>query len=494
MENPSFLAFDIGAASGRAILGSIIDNKLNLKEILRFPNEMIFSNGHYFWDINKLFEEIKKGIKICINTEKQIPLSIGIDTWGVDFVLLDNKNNFVELPYVYRDKLFEGKKEEFFKIMPAKELYALTGTQFLPFNSVFQLFALINEKPELINKAEKLLFMPDALNFLLCGTKKSEYTIASTSQLLNPFNKEWEKKVFIKLGISTDLMCDLIFPGQKLGFLKEKMCEELSIKPIPVVAVGSHDTASAIAAIPSSGKNNAYLSSGTWSLMGIELDESLISSDAEKFQFTNEGGVDNKIRFLKNICGLWLLQECKRSWKTVENYSYNELTELAKKGKAFSSFIDPDDACFLKPENMPEEIKKYCKKTRQTVPENHESIVRCIFESLALKYRFVLDQLKEISAFKIEALHIIGGGSQNELLNQYTANAAGLKVIAGPAEATAIGNILIQARAMGYFNTLEEIRKCVANSFDLKIYLPENIEDWNKAYHDFRFQISDIRY
>ncbi|MFC2132161.1 rhamnulokinase family protein [Bacteroidota bacterium] len=490
MSDSAFLAFDIGASGGRAILGTINNNKLEIKEIYRFPNKMIYINGHYHWDIYSLFENIKTGISLCVKVEKQIPCSIGVDTWGVDFVLLNSEGEFTSLPFAYRDSMFNGKREEFFQIMPAEELYKLTGIQFLPFNSIFQIFAVKKNKPELLEKSDKLLFMPDALNYMLTGIKKTEYTIASTSQLLNPSTKYWEEKIFDKLNISSDLMCEIVYPGEKIGDLNKDLCKELGIDPIPVVAVGSHDTASAIASVPVIENNWAYLSSGTWSLIGVELEQPLINKQAEKLQFTNEGGVENSVRFLKNICGLWLLQECKKVWEKENDYSYEELIGLSKKGKAFRSIIDPDAADFLNPTNMPEAIREYCKRTDQPVPEDHASIVRCILESLALKYKYVLDQLQETTSDTIKNLHLIGGGSKNDILNQYTANATGLKVIAGPSEATSIGNILMQAKAMGNVNSIQEMRLITANSFELKTYLPTDLKSWDEASEKFRLLVS----
>lgn len=482
MSYPSFLAFDIGASSGRAILGSLDNKKLTVREIYRFPNNMILRNGHYYWDIYKLFEEIKEGLDCCINREKIIPESIAVDTWGVDFVLLDRNGEFIDLPFAYRDSLFEGKKEEFFQRMSAEELYNLTGLQFLPFNSVFQLYAISLAFPDLLKKAVKLLFMPDAINYFLTGETKSEFTIASTSQLLNSDNNDWEKKIFDIIGISNELMCDIIYPGETIGYLNKNLCKQFGIDTIKVVAAGSHDTASAIAATPAEGRNWAYLSSGTWSLMGVELEKRIVNTTARELQFTNEGGIEKTIRFLKNISGLWLLQECKKNWDREKDYSFADLIESSGSATPFRSIIDPDAAVFLNPEDMEEAIKEFCRKTDQLVPANRPSIVRCILESLALKYRYVIDQLTKLHPEAINDLFIIGGGSKNHVLNQYTANATGLQVTAGPAEATSIGNILMQAKALGYLSSLQEMRSVTMLSFELKTFVPEDVERWNDVF------------
>jgi len=481
MTNSQYLAFDIGAGSGRAILGTLTGCKVTLEEIHRFPNEMIFRDGHYFWDINRLFEELMTGLRLCVKKLNVIPVSIGIDTWGVDFGLLDGNNQLIGNPFAYRDLLTEEAMEQVFKVIRPKELYARTGIQFLRFNTIFQLWALKKKFPNLLLQADKLLFIPDLLGYLFTGIVFSEYTIASTSQMLNPKTRNWYPDLLMKLGLPIHVLDDIIEPGTEIGPLKPGILSELGINAISVVAVGAHDTASAIAAIPAEGKNWAYISSGTWSLMGIETDQPILTAESFKYLFTNEGGVGKTIRYLKNITGLWLLQECKKIWDKEEEISFTELISRCKKAKAFRSIVDPDDPMFMNPENMPATIREYCLKTGQDAPETIAEFTRCIFESLALKYRVVLDQLRQVSPHPIEKIHMIGGGTLNSLLCQFTADATGLPVIAGPAEATALGNILVQIACHQGLSGLETLRAYSLNSVKTKTYQPKNKSTWDKV-------------
>lgn len=480
MTNYQYLAFDIGAGSGRAILGTLDGCKVTLEEIHRFPNEMILRDGHYYWDINKLFGELMTGLRICVKKLNVIPVSIGIDTWGVDFGLLDGNNQLIGNPFAYRDSLTEEAMEQVFKSIRPKELYSKTGIQFMRFNTLFQLWALKKKFPNLLLQADKLLFVPDLLGYLFTGNVFSEYTIASTSQLLNPKTRNWYPDLLIRLGLPIHVLEDIVEPGTQIGTLKPGILSELGINPISLIAVGAHDTASAIAAIPAEGRNWAYISSGTWSLMGIETDEPILSDDSFKYLFTNEGGVGKKIRYLKNITGLWLLQECKKIWDKDGETPYSELIGQCKKVKAFRSLIDPDDPMFMNPENMPAAISEYCRKTGQAVPETQAEFARCIFESLALKYRDVLGQLMQVSPHPIEKIHMIGGGSLNAMLCQFTADATGLPVIAGPAEATALGNILVQIASHQGLEGLDTLRAYSLNSVTTITYLPKNKGAWDK--------------
>jgi len=360
----------------------------------------------------------------------------------------------------------------------------------MQFNSIFQLFVNHKEKTPQYEVAKELLFMPDALSYLFCGVKKNEFSIASTSQLLKPGKLEYEEKIFDRLGINKSIMQEIVLPGTVLGMIKPEIQKETGSKEIPVIAVASHDTASAIASVPASGKNWVYISSGTWSLMGIESDKPLISKEILDLNFTNEGGVEGTTRFLKNIMGMWLLQECRRSWSAQKEYSWGEMVELSTGSQPFKCLVDPDDATFLNPENMPDAIRNFCLKSGQPAPETHGEYIRCIFESLALKYRLTLESIQSVSNQPIEKVHIIGGGANNELLCQYSANAIGLPVVAGPTEATAIGNIMIQAEAMKAVASLEEIRTMVGNSFETKTFEPENHELWKKQLERFRKIIS----
>jgi rhamnulokinase len=481
MINTQYLAFDIGAGSGRAILGTLDGCQVKLQEIHRFPNEMVLRDGHYYWDINKLFTELMTGLRICIKTHNVIPVSIGIDTWGVDFGLLDGSSQLIADPFAYRDSLTEEAMEQVFKVIRPKELYAKTGIQFMRFNTLFQLWAMKKQFPTRLLQADKMLFIPDLLGYLFTGIIYSEYTIASTSQMLNPKTRNWYPDLLMRLGLPIHILDDIVEPGTQIGTLKPGILSEMGVNSISLVAVGAHDTASAIAAIPAEGKNWAYISCGTWSLMGIETESPIVTEVSFKYLFTNEGGVGKKIRFLKNITGLWLLQECKKIWDKERELPYAEIIAQCKKVKPFQSIIDPDDPCFMNPENMLVAIRDYCLRTEQTAPETIPEFARCIFESLALKYRIVLDQLKEVSPFPIEKIHMIGGGSLNTLLCEFTADATGLPVIAGPAEATALGNILVQVACHQGLSGLDTLRAYSLNSVKTITYMPKNRSAWQKA-------------
>ena len=491
MTTRNFLAFDLGASSGRAILGTISDNKLSLKEIHRFDNQMVEINGSFYWNIFSLFGELKTGLKKCIHDFGIQPESVGVDTWGVDIALLDRNGMIVGLPYDYRDSRTDTAMEEVFKVIPKKELYLMTGIQLMQFNTLFQLYAYKRDRSPLLEITTDILFMPDALGYLFSGVKKNEFSIASTSQFLKPGKLEYEQKLFDAIGFDINLMQELVLPGTILGDIKPDIQKETGSAPIPVVAVAAHDTASAIASVPATGRNWAYISSGTWSLMGIESDHPLISEEIQKLNFTNEGGVEGTTRFLKNIMGLWLLQECRRTWSAEHDYSWPEMVEMSLNAQPFKCLIDPDAREFLNPGDMPAAIAAFCAKTGQPEPETHGEIIRTIFESLALKYRLTLDSIREVSMGEIEKIHIIGGGANNELLCQYAANATNLQVYAGPTEATAIGNIMMQAKALGAVSSLGEIRQMVFNSFETKIFYPQDANSWNAEYQRFKNLIAN---
>jgi rhamnulokinase len=485
MSKNHFLAFDLGASSGRAMLGTLENNRLKLTEVHRFKNQMIRIQGTYFWNLFSLFDELKTGLKKCVSELKIQPQSIGIDTWGVDYALVTKQGRLSGLPFAYRDHRTDNSMEQFFQRMPKKETYLLSGIQFMQFNTLFQLFASVQNKDQELKTAEKLLFTPDALNYLFTGVQKNEYSIASTSQMLKPGKPEWEYKLFDAAGIDRKLGCEIVLPGTLLGNILPEIQEETGSGIIPCVAVASHDTASAVASVPAEGKNWAYLSSGTWSLLGIESTQPLVSEKSLEMNFTNEGGVEGTTRFLKNIMGMWLIQECKRIWDQKNEITWQEIVDLSNKAISFKCLINPDDSVFLNPGNMPQAIQNYCRKTKQTVPETKGEIARCIYDSLALKYKYTLGQIETITGGKIEKLHIIGGGANNELLNQFTANATGIPVIAGPTEATAIGNILMQAKALDVLNSLQEAREVVKNSFGVKIYIPFAKTEWENAFDKF---------
>jgi len=444
MSTDNYLAFDLGASSGRAIVGIFDHDKPTLQEVHRFPNRMVKLLGHFHWDILQLFDEMKTGLAKTAAAGYSDIKSIGVDTWGVDFGLIGRNGALLGNPYAYRD-MSEASMLNAFEKMSRSEMYEKTGIQFMPFNSIFQLYRLVDEQNPILAVAEKLLFIPDLLNYFLCGEMVSEYSIASTSQLIDPWQKIWRDDLFERLGLPRSIMCDIVPPGTKIGTLRKEIAEEVGLPRVDIVAPACHDTASAVAAVPAEGSNWAYLSSGTWSLIGIESAEPIINEKALAGNFTNEGGVNGKIRFLKNVAGLWLLQRCRADWaKEGADLSFAELTQLAEAAGPSPCHIDPDDARFANPANMPDAIAAYCRETEQQAPENKGQTVRCILESLARKYKEVIDNLETLLPRPLERLHIVGGGSKNLLLNRLTEVETGLKVFAGPAEATAMGNLLIQ--------------------------------------------------
>ncbi|RPI00597.1 MAG: rhamnulokinase [Calditrichaeota bacterium] len=442
------LAFDLGASSGRAMLGSVDDEIITLTEIHRFPNRMVNILGHYHWDILSLFEEIKTGLAKTAQAGHTDILSIGIDTWGVDFGLIARDGSLLASPYAYRDMVNDDVMKRTFQKLSREELYRLTGIQFMPFNSIFQLYRLVEEESPLLQVAGRLLFMPDLLNYLLTGVQVSEYTIASTSQLLDPYKRNWHEELFARLGLPLHIMAEIVPPGTTIGRLRREIAEETGLPPVQVIAPASHDTASAVAAVPAAGDRWAYLSSGTWSLLGIDSPQPIINDDALRYNFTNEGGIDGKIRFLKNTAGMWIVQQLREAWdKAGEPLSYTELVRLAEESGSAPQRIDPDDQAFAKPTDMSVAIIDYCRRTRQPEPTTKGQFIRCVLESLAAKYQQVVESLNSLLPQPIQRLHIVGGGSQNQLLNRLTEQATGVQVIAGPAEATAIGNIKVQHRA-----------------------------------------------
>ncbi len=484
MRPERFIAFDFGAESGRAILGSLEGKKIRLEELHRFPNKQINISGHIHWDMTYLMEELKKGLRAAVESGYRELLGLGVDTWGVDFGLVGRDNQILGHPYAYRDSRTQGMMEKAFQLMPRERIYQSTGIQFMPFNSVFQLLSMVESGSPLLEQCQTLLFMPDLFNFLLTGQKCSEYTIASTSQLLNAKQKIWELEIFEKLGLPFDIMAPLVQPGTSIGRLRPEIAEETGTLSLDVIAPACHDTASAVAAVPAQSSNWAYLSSGTWSLLGVETDAPVITQDSLKNNFTNEGGVGGMIRFLRNTMGLWLLQRCLKTWQEQgDSLDYDELEGLALEEKEFKCFVDPDDQSFLNPPDMPAAIVEFCRKTGQPYPEKKGEFVRCILESLALKYRFLIEKINSMSPKPVEVLHIVGGGSRNELLNQFTANATGFPVIAGPVEATAAGNIMVQAIAKKILSGIEEGRKVIARSFPLKDFHPADQDRWSEVYN-----------
>lgn len=485
MNNSHFLAFDIGASSGRAILGTLKNNRLELVEVHRFINKMTKINGSYFWNIYGLFDELKTGLRKCITEFEIQPESIGIDTWGVDYSLIDKDGFLVGLPFAYRDHRTDNSMEQFFQNFSKKETYLLSGIQFLQFNTLFQLYSSVQNNYSGLKTAESLLFTPDTLNYFFTGIKKNEYTIASTSQLLKSGKAEWEIKLFEAAGISNQLQVEIVQPGTKLGSLLPEVLEETGSNSIPCIAVAGHDTGSAIVSVPAEGGNWAYLSSGTWSILGIESFKPLVSEETLEMNFTNEGGVEGTTRFLKNIMGMWLIQECKRIWDLETEMSWQEIVDLSNTAQPFECLINPDKQVFLNPGDMPKAIKSFCAETGQKIPENKGEIARCIYDSLVLKYKHTIKQIESVTGKTIEKLYVIGGGANNLNMNQLIADATGIPVYAGPTEATAVGNIMLQAKALGKVNSLEEIREIVRKSFDVKEFIPSPKLDWESAYSKF---------
>jgi len=478
----NFFAVDIGASSGRTMLGTLFDNRMEITEITRFSNPLIEINNHFFWDLPYLHTAIIEGLKKV--SEQRIEISsIGIDTWGVDFAMFDKNGELLGNPYAYRDPHTFAAMDKYLKINPKKEVYKATGIQIMNFNTLFQFFALNLGDSVAFKNTAKFLFIPDALSYFLTGKMVTEYTIASTSQTLNPFTKKFDEKLLASVGISADKFAPIVMPGTVVGQLSPEICRQTNLNPLPVVAVAGHDTASAIAAIPALDEHFAYLSSGTWSLMGIELKEPVVNEQSYQLNFTNEGGINGTIRYLKNICGMWLLERCRAEW--IENYSYNELIEQCDHCTPFQFLINPDDEVFANPENMLQAIYDYCMRVWGNAPSSIGEYVRCIFESLALRYRQVFEMLKTVSPFTIKKLHVIGGGSKNSLLNQFTANSLGIPVIAGPSEATALGNVMVQALANKTVADFTEMRKIVNRSVETVCFNPQNVELWDDAYRKY---------
>lgn len=480
MDKKYFFAVDLGATSGRTIVGTLDDGKVILEELTRFDNNLIEANGHFYWDIYALYFEIIKGLKAAKQRDLCIT-SIGIDTWGVDFVCIAEDGS-VSQPIAYRDPhTFDAMDDYLENVMSREKVYDVTGIQFMNFNSIFQLYAMKRAGNSALKNAQKILFIPDALSYMLTGNMVCEYTIASTAQLLDPRTGQLDPRLLASIGLTQSKFGRMVNPGDLVGALTADVQKQTGYGAIPVIAVAGHDTGSAVAAVPAKNEMFAYLSSGTWSLMGIETKEAIINHISYERNFTNEGGIEGTTRFLKNICGMWLYERCRKEWTDAPK-SHPELIAEAMKQPAFQSIINPDDACFANPSSMIDAIQTYCKETNQHVPQGYAEICRCIFDSLALRYRQVFSYLTEMASFPIEVLHIIGGGSLNDNLNQFTANSCGVEVLAGPQEGTALGNIMVQAKAAGEVKDLWDMRKVIANSLNLKRFSPADKEIWDAAY------------
>jgi rhamnulokinase len=475
------LAFDFGASSGRAMIGAFDGEKIELTEIHRFSNDPVIVGDTMYWDTLRLFHEIKQGILKAKHAGGFD--SLAIDTWGVDFGLIDEFGKLVENPIHYRDARTEGMVEEAFELIARDDFYEETGIQFMELNTVFQLLSLIKERPHILERADKLLLTPDLFNYFLTGKMKSEYSIASTTQLLNAKERKWSKKVIDALGIPERLFTEIVPTGTVIGKLSDQICEELDVEPVDVIAVASHDTQSALLSVPTQEDDFIFISSGTWSLFGTETEEPIINETSYKYNFTNEGGYEYKTSFLKNIIGLWLIQESRRQWiREGEEYGFGELEDMAREAKPFKCFIDPDAPEFVPAGNIPERIQEYCKRTNQEVPVTKGEIVRCINESLALKYRYTYEQIKECTNKDYNAIHMVGGGIQSKLLCQFTADSCNRKVIAGPVEATVMGNIALQLMVSGDIKDLKHAREVIAKSPDIITYESNYNDQWEEAY------------
>jgi rhamnulokinase len=485
-----YLAFDLGAESGRAMLGTVTADRIAVEELHRFPNTPVRVFQALYWDTLRLWHEIQRGLAIA-GRERRLSLAgIGIDTWGVDFALLGPDGALTDNPRHYRDARTDGVMQKVFAIVPRAEVFAQTGIQFMQLNSLYQFYALKLAGSPALASARTLLFIPDLLNYWLTGVARSERTIASTSQFYNPRTKTWAADLLERLGLPTHILPEIVDPCTRLGVLLPDVAGAAGLDAVPVYATGCHDTASAVAAVPAAeGANWCYISSGTWSLMGAELDEPVINEQVLAQNLTNEIGAGGTVRFLKNIAGLWPLQECRRAWALGgREHSYEELARLAGEAKPFSAIMNPD--AFLEPGDMPRKIAEHCRNSGQKEPETPSEFTRTILEGLALRYRQVLESLETLVGRRFDVIHIVGGGSRNALLNQFAADATGRTVVAGPSEATAIGNVLIQAMGAGDLGSLGEARALVRRSFPLETYEPKSTADWDRAYHRYEALVS----
>lgn len=487
MSNKNFLAFDFGASSGRAILGRFDGRTITLEEIHRFSNDPVEINGHYYWDTFRLFYEIKQGlIKYSQGNYGELS-GIGIDTWGVDFGLIGPNGELLGVPYHYRDKRTDGMMEKAFERMDKWEIFRRSGVSFEFFNTINQLLAMVEQKSPALFNAKHLLFMPDLFAYFLTGQVGTEFCEATTSQLVDPQSRTWSKEILKAMGIPEHIFSDIQQPGTLRGTLLPAIQEEVGLGPVPVYAIASHDTNAAVAAVPATGEDWAFLSSGTWSLLGVEVDEPVVNEITYQYNYSNEGGVGGKYDLLKNIMGLWIVQQLRADWEREgEPISFSDMVKLAMAAEPFKCFINPDDPLFVAPVGMGERIVQYCKETGQAVPQTKGELIRCAYESLALKYREAIEGIEKVIGRPINVLHIVGGGCMNKLLNEMTANAIGKKVITGPVEGTAIGNLLLQVMAAGDIKDIAEIRQVVAASFPTETYMPTEREAWEEAYTRYK--------
>lgn len=485
MAQRVYLAVDLGAESGRVIAGLWNGKNIRLEEIHRFPNGPVHLAGTMRWDVIRLWTEIQNGLAMAAQKYGKAIVSVGADTWGVDYVLLNRQGEMLGQPFHYRDARTNGMMEKAFRRVPRAEIFAQTGLQFMQLNTLFQLLAAKQSAPALLDQADCLLLMPDFIHWALCGSRVVEFTNGTTTQCMHPIRRNWAVSMLREFGLPTQIFPKVVPPGTTLGKLRPDVAERLGLGGIKVVAPPTHDTASAVAGVPtaSTGKANwAYLSSGTWSLLGVEIQKASLSARTRELNFTNEGGLDGTYRLLKNITGLWLVQQCKRSFDSRgRKYEYGELARLAAKAPRLRSVVDPEDARFLNPPDMPKAIQEFCRETGQPVPKTDGELVRCAYESLALKYRQVLGWLEELTGNSIEVIHIVGGGSKSAILNQFAADACQRPVMTGPVEATAMGNLMTQVRSSGEVGSLAEMRRVIRKSSEVATFGPGKASPWEAA-------------
>ncbi len=484
LDSPKpYLAFDLGAESGRAVLARVHSGVITTEEVRRFPNEPVEYGDALHWDAPRLWLEIRRTLS---QLEETGLAGIGVDAWGVDYALLGEKGELLQNPYHYRDKRTDGVMNQVFDKVSKEEIYCETGIQFMQINTLFQLFATKRDTPSLLRAARKLLTIPDLFHYWLTGNAVCEFTNATTTQMVNPRDRQWSRRLLERLDLPAELPAEIVEPGSIVGTLTESLGRSSALRGTPIIAPASHDTGSAVAAVVAR-DGTAFLSSGTWSLVGVELDAPIITDESLKLNFTNEGGVCGTTRFLKNVMGLWMLQCCRQSWKArSQTYDYGELMEVAAKEPEFTHLVDPDDESFLHPADMQAAINQFCKKTQQPTPKTPGAYARTVLESLAFKYRQVVDDLERLSQKPIRRIRIMGGGSRNRLLNQFTADATGRTVLAGPVEATALGNIAVQILATGMANSLKEVRSMVDRSFQTEVFEARETDKWER--HFARFQ------
>lgn len=490
MAEKTYLAVDLGAESGRVMAGRFDGSRISLEQIHRFPNGPVNLGGTLRWNLVNLWTEIRNGLREAAQVTRGSAVSVGVDTWGVDFVLMNRNDELLGQPWNYRDSRTQGMLQKAFSRVPKSEIFAETGLQFMQLNSLYQLLAMCERDPELVEQASRFLMVPDFFHWCLCGSRVVEFTNATTTQMLNAGTRDWAWDMLRKFEIPTQMFPEVVDPGTALGTLRSEVADFTGLGKLNVVAPATHDTGAAVAAVPTTRTGNAnwaYISSGTWSLMGVEVQNAILTPQALERNVTNEGGIDGTYRLLKNIMGLWLVQRCKVAFAARgKDIDYAELTRLATEAAPFRSLVNPDHDSFLGPPDMTEAIAERCRETGEPVPESEGQFVRCALESLALKYRMVLGWMEELTGVRVEVIHIVGGGTQNQLLNQFTADACGRPVIAGPVEATALGNVLLQARAAGDISSLAEIREVVRNSETIGEYTPRDQAAWDAAWDRFQ--------